>query len=81
MNKHITFEDLAVRNQAGFFSPEKLSTLKRVFDTVCEEAAIPVGTKSERNDLAMKLITAASIEEHESLLLVFARKAVANYRW
>ena len=77
---NITFEDLAVRNQAGFISPEKLSMLKRVFDAMCAEAAIPAGAKSERDDLAHKLITASSTAEDEALLLVFARNAVNNYR-
>ena len=80
MSNHITFEDLAVRNQAGFVSPEKLSTLKRVFDAICHEAAIPVEAKIERNDLAHKLITASSTAEDETLLMVFARNAVNNYR-
>jgi hypothetical protein len=80
MSTPITFEDLAIRNQAGIFSPEKLSTLKRVFDTLCLEAAIPMGAKSERNALAHKLVMAASTAEDESLLMVFGRNAVSNYR-
>ena len=80
MSNQITFEDLAIRNETGFVSAEKLSTLKRVFDAVCEEAAIPVGAKSERNDLAHKLLNASSTAENESLLMVFARNAVSNYR-
>lgn len=80
MDTHITVEDLAIRNEAGVISPERLSTLKRVFDTVCQEAAIPVDAKNERNDLAHKLIVASSTAEEESLLLVLARNAVANYR-
>ena len=80
MNNHLSFEDLAVRKEPGVVSPEKLSTLKRVFDTICQEAAIPVGAKDERDALAHKLITASSTAEDESLLLVFARNAVNNFR-
>ena len=80
MNTPLTFEDLAIRNQAGFFSPEKLATLKRVFDTVCLEASIPEGASNERNELAHKLLMAANTAEHESLLLVYARNAVSNLR-
>ena len=37
MNAPFTLDDLASRNM----NPEKLETLRRVFDAVCEEAAIP----------------------------------------
>ena len=74
------FEDLAVRVQTGNLTPEKLATLRRVFDAICEEFKIPLSAKSERNDLAHKILTAAGTIEHESLLLVFARNAVAKYR-
>ena len=80
MNSLISFEDLAIRNQAGILTPAKLATLKRVFDAICEEFRIPLAAKSERNDLAHNILTAAGTIEHESLLLVFARNAVAKYR-
>jgi hypothetical protein len=80
MNTHITWEDLAIRNHAGIFCPEKLSTLKRVFDKVCLEASIPLGAMSERNALAYKLLVAANTSEDESLLMVFGRNAVSSYR-
>ena len=76
----LSFEDLAIRNQAGYLPRAKLATLKRVFDAICEEYKIPLAAKSERNDLAHKILTAAGTIEHESLLLVFARNAVAKYR-
>ena len=75
----VSFEDLAICNQAGILTPAKLATLKRVFDTICEEYKIPLAAKSERNDLAHKILTAAGTIEHESLLLIFARNAVAKY--
>jgi hypothetical protein len=74
------FEDLAVRNQTGNLTPEKLATLRRVFDAICEEFKIPLSAKSERNDLAHKILTAAGTIEYEPLLLIFARNAVAKYR-
>ena len=75
-----TLEDLAVRTEAGVISPEKLSTPKRIFDTVCKEVAIPPGAESERSNLAQKIINAANTTEEESLLLVFARRAAQNMR-
>jgi hypothetical protein len=80
MGALISFEDLAIRNQAGILTPEKLATLKRVFDAICQEFKIPPAAKSERNDLAQKILAAAATIEHEPLLLVFARNAVAKYR-
>ena len=80
MNAPFTLDDLVTRNM----SPEKLAILQHVFDAVCEEAVIPEGAKSERNELAEKLLTASvTIEEtpeYESLLMTYARRVVAPYR-
>jgi hypothetical protein len=80
MDKAISFEDLAIRNQAGILTQEKLATLKRVFDAICHEFKIPLAAKAERNDLAQKILNAAGTIEYEPLLLVFARNAVSKYR-
>lgn len=80
MDNAISFEDLAIRNQAGILTPEKLAILKRVFDAICHEFNIPVAAKSERNDLAQKILNAASTIEYEPLLLVYVRNAVEKYR-
>jgi hypothetical protein len=73
-------DDLVSRNM----NPEKLEALRRVFDAVCEEAAIPESAKSERNELADKLLTAGvtvgDTPEYESLLMTYARRVVAHYR-
>jgi len=45
MHTPFTMDDLVSRNM----NPEKLETLRRVFDTVCAEAAIPESANSERN--------------------------------
>ena len=80
MDSLTSFEDLAIRNHAGNLTPEKLAALRRVFDTICEEFKIPLAAKTERNDLAHKILTAAGTIEYEPLLLIFARNAVAKYR-
>ena len=41
MNEPFTVGNAAVRRQAGYFSPEKLATLKMIFEAVCDEIAIP----------------------------------------
>ena len=80
MNAPFTLDDLASRNM----NPEKLEALRRVFDAVCEEAAIPENAKSERNELAEKLLTAGvtvgETPEYETLLMTYARRVVAHYR-
>jgi hypothetical protein len=80
MHTPFTMDDLVSRNM----NPEKLETLRRVFDAVCEEAAIPENAKSERNELAEKLltagVTAGDSPEYENLLMTYARRVVAHYR-
>ncbi len=80
MHTPFTMDDLVSRNM----NPEKLETLRRVFETVCEEAAIPESAKSERNELAEKLLTAGvtvgETPEYETLLMTYARRVVAHYR-
>jgi hypothetical protein len=77
MNAPFTLDDLVSRKM----NPEKLATLQHVFETVCVEAAIPEDAKSERSQLAEKLLTAGvSVGEtthYESLLLTYARRVVA----
>lgn len=80
MHTPFTMDDLVSRNM----NPEKLETLRRVFETVCEEAEIPESAKSERNELAEKLLTAGvtvgETPEYETLLMTYARRVVAHYR-
>lgn len=82
MSAPFTLSDLHI--QTGYLEPETLATLKRVFDTACREGDLSVEAKCERTDLAKKLLTAiatiAPTIEYESLLLAFARRAMADYR-
>ena len=85
MKAPITLYDFALRKRVGLINREQLGSLKRVFDIVCTEAAIPTEPQLERTELAEKLLTASATisvtEEYESLLLSVARSAVADYRW
>jgi hypothetical protein len=80
MNEPFTFENAAVCRQAGYISPEKLATLKMIFEAVCDEAAIPSDAKGERDALATKLLVAGESVESEMMLIVTAMKAVSDYR-
>lgn len=75
-----SFDHPIPNETAATLTPEKLAALKRVFDLICQEYKIPLAAKSERNYLAHKILTAATTIEHEPLLLIFARNAVARYR-
>jgi hypothetical protein len=80
MNMRFAVEDAAVRRQAGYVSPERLATLKMIFEAVCAEAAIPSDAKGERNALATRLLAAGETIDSEMMLVVTAMKAVADYR-
>jgi hypothetical protein len=80
MNERFAVEDAAVRRQAGYVSPERLATLKMIFEAVCNEAAIPSDAKGERNALATRLLAAGETVESEMMLVVAAMKAVSDYR-
>ena len=80
MNEPFPSESAAVRRQAGYISPERLAILKMIFETVCDEAAIPNDAKGERDALATKLLVAGETVESEMMLIVTAMKAVADYR-
>lgn len=80
MNTHTAFDDHPVHDESGFINPEKLLILKRVSDTICQEAAIPMAATNERNDLAQELITVSASMDKEASLLEFARSSVAHFR-
>ena len=80
MNVRFAVEDAAVCRQAGYISPERLATLKMIFEAVCAEAEIPRDAKGERNALATRLMVAGETVESEMMLIVAAMKAVADYR-
>lgn len=79
MTKKFSLESVALREDASYFSPEKLTTLKRIFDTACEEAAIPADATSERDALAIRMLAASKITEDEPSLIAFARKVIAEF--
>ena len=82
MKAPITLFDVRLRKRVGYINPDKLATIKRVFDTACARAQIPADDLEARTVLAEKLITASATinitDEYEPLLMAVARKAVAN---
>jgi hypothetical protein len=61
---------------ALYISSDKLCALKGIFDIVCQEAAIPLYAKAERDELARTIIQASYSTESDLVLLDIARRAV-----
>ena len=79
MTTKFTLESISLREDASYFSPEKLALLKRIFDRVCEEAEIPPDAKEKRDELAVRLLVASKITEEEPALIAFGRKVIAEF--
>ena len=80
MTTKFTLESIALREDASYFSPEKLALLKRIFDMVCGESDIPSDAKEKRDELAVRMLVASKITEDEVSLIAFARKVIAEFR-
>lgn len=87
----LSWEERGVNQQFGtdsfsgladgsYYDPEVMATLKRIFDLICKEAAIPVNATAERNWLARQMLSAWSANPDGAGLIHAARKAVADYR-
>ncbi|MDP1701284.1 MAG: hypothetical protein Q8L53_10075 [Aestuariivirga sp.] len=80
MEMPFTFESAVVRRPTGYFSPERLTTLKNIFETVCDEAAIPVDASGDRNALATKILVTSETIESEMMLVLAAMQAAMDGR-
>ena len=80
MDRPFTFENAVVRCPAGYFSPERLATLKRIFETVCEEAAILADAKGDRDALATKIMVTSETIESEMMLVLTAMQTAMDGR-
>ncbi len=74
------FENAVVRHRAGHFSPERLATLKNIFDTVCDEAAIPADARGDRDALATKILVAGETITSEMVLVLTAMHTAMDLR-
>lgn len=80
MNQQFSTDSIFKRSDGGYYDPEVMATLKRIFELICAEAAIPVNAKAERNWLALQMFSAWSTNPDGAGLIHAARKAVADYR-
>jgi hypothetical protein len=80
MNKPFRYGKSATRRSGGYISPERLTTLKLIFEAVCDELAIPGDATGERELLACKLMATARTVESEKVLVTMAMEAIADHR-
>lgn len=80
MDMPFTFENAVVRHKAGNFSAERLLTLKNIFETVCDEAAIPADAGDDRHALAAKILVAGETINSEMMLVLAAMHTAMGLR-
>jgi hypothetical protein len=80
MDMPFTFESAVVRQRAGYISPERLTALKNIFDTVCDEVAIPADASDDRDALAIKILVTSETIESEMMLVLAAMQAAMDRR-
>ena len=69
-----------MRRSAGYISPERLTTLKLIFEAVCDELAIPSDAMVERELLATRIMVTGKTVESEMMLVTAAMEAIADHR-
>ena len=78
MSIHFSKERISTRPDSGYYSPEKLTLLKRIFDNACNTAGII--EQHERDSIADGLLVAGKTFRDEAALIEFTKKAIAKYR-
>ena len=76
MSIHFAKESISARPDSGYYSPEKLALLKRIFDKACKNSCVT--DQSIRDNLASKLIGAGRIFDSEDVLIEVIKKAIAK---
>lgn len=80
MNKPFSYGKPATRRSGAYITPEKLTTLKMIFDAVCDELAIPSDATIERELLATRIMVMGQTVESEMILVTTAMEAIADHR-
>lgn len=73
-------KNAVIRHKAGNFSAERLVTLKNIFETVCDEAAIPADAHGDRDALANKILIAGESITSEMVLVLNAMHVAMGLR-
>ena len=77
MSIHFSKESISARPDSGYYSPEKITLLKRIFDNACNKAEIV--EQHQRDCLALKLLAAGKNFEDEAALIDLVKRSIANY--
>ncbi len=80
MNKRFKYGKMPTRRLGTYITPEKLTTLKMIFDAVCDELAIPDDATIERELLATRIMAMGRTVESEMILVTTAMEAIADHR-
>ena len=80
MHKRFTYDKLPSRRFGKYITPEKLSTLKLIYDAVCDELAIPDDAVIERELLATRIMLMGQTVESEMILVTTAMEAITDHR-
>ena len=80
MDLPFSFENVVVQRRAGNISPERLTKLKNIFETVCDEAAIPADASGDRDALATKILVTSETIESEMMLVLAAMQTAMDSR-
>ena len=78
MSIHFSKDSIFARADSGYYSPEKVTLLKRIFDNACNKAKIT--EQHQRDFLAQKLLAGAKNFQNEAALIDLMKKSIANYR-
>jgi hypothetical protein len=63
-----------------YINPARLMALSAIFDTVCQEAPIPLTAKAERDELARVIVRKSYTTENDKIILEAARRAAVALR-
>ena len=78
MSRFLNPQSVAARPDASYFSTEKLSMLKRIFDEACQNANITAG--EQRDAIAIRLLAASKTIDDEAALIAAVKDAIASYQ-
>jgi hypothetical protein len=78
MSIHFSKVSILARADSGYYSPEKVTLLKRILDNACNKARVT--EQHQRDFLAQKLLAAAKHFQDEAALTDVLKKSIANYR-
>ncbi len=78
MSIHFSKDSITARPDSGYYSPEKITLLRRIFDNACNKAEIV--EQNQRDFLALEVLAAGKNFENEAALIDLLKRSIASYR-